>query len=112
VWEGALAAGGPPWLWRLLDPRGGALRVGPVRTGTGATRRVPAHEQRYRPSSNVAELVLGPPGQAVRILDVVPWPGPNERPPGRLIRLVTALAGPVDIEIEVVPAGRFEAARE
>ncbi|MHB8507009.1 MAG: glycoside hydrolase family 15 protein, partial [Acidimicrobiales bacterium] len=107
---------GPPALWRLVDPGGAAVRVGPVREGTGVGRRLPPGGQRYVGDSLVAETVLRTgSGQAVQVLDALPWAGASETPPGRIVRLATALAGPVDVEVEVLPgtgAGRVDAGSE
>ncbi|HLH45605.1 MAG TPA: hypothetical protein VKV25_00515, partial [Acidimicrobiales bacterium] len=52
---------GPTSLHRLLDPAGGAVRLGPVRAGTGVARRLPPARQRYRDGTLVAETdVRGP----------------------------------------------------
>lgn len=104
---------GDPACWRLLDPAGGALRVGPSRGGTGATRTLPATTQGYRSDTNVTETVLeGSGGRRLSITDLLPWPGPGVMPAGRLVRLIRALAGPVEVEVEVMPAGPWRAARE
>ncbi|MHB1536165.1 MAG: hypothetical protein ACYC1D_16450, partial [Acidimicrobiales bacterium] len=111
-WYGSLRADRLPWCWRLLDRAGAAVRVGPLRTASDAHRRLPGAEASYRPGTNVAELVLGEAGRQLRVVDFLPWAGPNETPAGRLVRLVTALSGPVEVELEVLPAGPFRAARE
>jgi len=104
---------GPPACWSLLDRGGGAVRVGPVRGGSKATRQLPPSHQAYRPGTNVLETILDDgAGGTVSILDFLPWPGPGLRAPGPLVRIVTALAGPVEVEVEVVPAGPFRPARE
>jgi hypothetical protein len=101
-----------PALWHLLDPEGGAVRVGPVWEGSGAARLLPPGRQRYREGSNVVETVLqGPGGTSVRIVDLLPWEGPGlagtgKVATGRIVRLVTALAGPLDVEIEILPSVR------
>jgi GH15 family glucan-1,4-alpha-glucosidase len=43
----------------------------------------------------------------VLVTDCLPWPAP-----GRLLRHVRALAGPVEVEVEVLPSGRLAPARE
>ena len=110
---------GPPALWRLLDPGGAAVRVGPVREGTGSGRRLPPGSQRYVGDSLVAETVLRTgTGQAVQVLDALAWTGASANrtlPTGRVVRIATALAGPVEIEVEVLPgagAGRVDATSE
>ena len=105
--------GSDPVLWRLLDPAGGALRVGPVRSGSGAGRHLPPADQRYRPGTNVCETVLaGAGGRRVSVVDFFHWPGPGLEAPGRPIRVVRALAGPVEVEVELYPSGRLGPARE
>jgi GH15 family glucan-1,4-alpha-glucosidase len=112
-WYGPSGVSGPPACWSLLDPSGGAVRVGPVRTGTGASRRLPAFQQAYRRGSNVLETVLDDgAGGRVSILDLLPWAGPGLSVPGQVIRVVTALAGPVEVEVEVLPAGAWRPTRE
>ncbi|HUE59140.1 MAG TPA: glycoside hydrolase family 15 protein [Acidimicrobiales bacterium] len=103
----------PAALWRLLDPAGGALRVGPERSGSSATRTLPAGTQRYRQGSNVVETVLeGAGGRRVSVLDFLDWQGPGLDVTTRIIRIVRALSGPVDVELELLPSGRFAPARE
>jgi hypothetical protein len=101
---------GPASLYRLLDPAGSAVRVGPVRTGTGATRRLPPGRQTYRPGTAVAETELRAGGSVLRITDALPWEGPGQPPAGRIVRLVTAPGGPVDVEVEVVPGATWRPA--
>ncbi|MDQ2754319.1 MAG: glycoside hydrolase family 15 protein [Actinomycetota bacterium] len=102
----------PADLYRLLDRHGGYLRVGPVRTGTGAWRRLPDGVQSYRPGTNIAELHLTGAGAPFRLVDFLPWPGPGGRPDGRIVRIATALAGPVDIEVELSPGHHLGPARQ
>lgn len=93
-----------PALWRLLDGAGAAVRVGPVRDGGGARRHLPAATQAYLPGTNVLETVMeGPAGRRVAVLDFMPWPGPGLDTPGAVVRLVRALSGPVEVEVEVLP---------
>ena len=98
---------GRPALWRLLDPAGAAVRVGPARPPAGragGTRRLPPSTQRYVPGTNVATTVLAASdGRRAEVVDLLPWPGPNETAPGRVVRLVRALSGPIEIEVEVLP---------
>jgi hypothetical protein len=108
---GGLAAA--PACWYLLDRAGGAVRVGPVRSGTGAGRRLPPSTQAYWPRTNVLETVLSDgAGRRLSVLDLLPWPGPGLAPPGRLVRIVTARSGPIDVEVEVIPAGPWRPARQ
>jgi GH15 family glucan-1,4-alpha-glucosidase len=46
-------------------------------------------------------------GGEVEVADFMPWPGGTERPPGRIVRLVTALRGPVEVAVELRPGHRF-----
>lgn len=96
------AAGGltaDPDLWRLLDDRGPAIRVGPVRDGSGATRQLPDSGVAYRTGTNVVETVAeGVAGRRLSVVDFMPWPGDG----GGIVRLVRALSGPVDVEVEVL----------
>lgn len=101
---------GAPTFAALLDRGGGALRVGPVRPG-GPARLLPPGRASYRESTMVADLDLSAAGRQARITDVLPWVGAGDSPPGRLVRVVTALAGPVDVEVEVRPGTGFGPAR-
>jgi alpha,alpha-trehalase len=103
--------------YALLDPAGGALRIGPA----GARRARPGAAEHqlgrplgatYRPGTMISELELPGPTGRIRISDLLPWPGPNERPIGRVVRLVTALAGPIDIEVEIRPGRELSPARK
>ncbi|MGH8917565.1 MAG: trehalase-like domain-containing protein, partial [Actinomycetes bacterium] len=101
----------PATFYALIDPEGGALRLGPVRPGTGPRRRLPAGRQRYLPGTNVATLELAARDRRLRVVDFVPWSGPGATPAGRLVRVATALAGPVDVEVEIRPGAAFGPAR-
>ncbi len=93
----------PPALWRLLDRDGAAIRVGPLREGSWARRRLPPGEQGYRPGSMVARTTMRAGGSVLLVEDALVWHGGSSTPPGRLVRLATALAGPVEVEVEVLP---------
>ena len=106
-------AGSAPVMWRLLDPDGGAVRIGPERGGSASTRRLPPGSIRYLPGTNVSEVVLAAPGgRRLSVVDLVPWPGPGLDLTGRLVRIARALSGPIDVEVEVYPAGPWRGARE
>lgn len=92
-----------PLFGRLLDRRGGALRIGPIRDTPSARRRRPAASQYYRDGSMVAVTELAGAGGRLRLVDLLPWAGASSTPAGRLVRLATALAGPIDVEVEVYP---------
>jgi hypothetical protein len=92
-----------PDLWRLIDPAGPAVRVGPVRDTAAAARRLPPATLAYRPGTNVVDTVASAGGgRVVSVTDFVAWPGPSVDPPGGIVRLVRALAGPVEVEVEVM----------
>ncbi len=102
-------------LYRLVDPvDGGALRVGPAAlavrrrkdTGAGAGR------QTYDQRTNVLRTRVPAPGGEVEVVDFLPWAGGTERPVGRIVRLVTALRGPVEVAVELVPGRSFGPARK
>ena len=91
----------PPDIWRLLDDSGPAVRVGPVRDRGDSTRHLPAATAVYRPFTNVIETVSeGPGGRRVSVVDFLPWPASDAH--AGIVRLVRALSGPVDVEIEVL----------
>jgi hypothetical protein len=92
-----------PVFSRLLSERGGALRV--AIAGGPSDRRVHLGSQHYITGSNVAVTVLRGAESTIEIVDAMSWPGPSERPPGRLIRLITATRGPAEVDIEVAPGG-------
>src|SRR4051794_21094559 len=94
----------PAALFRLLDPDGGAVRVGPAGTGRAAGT------QSYEPGTNVVRTVLpAREGGELEVVDLMPWAGAGAavRPSGRIVRLVTCRRGEVDVEVEVVPGSRF-----
>lgn len=93
----------PAAFFRLLDGGGGALRVGPAgvpRTGV----------QRYDAATNVLRTRLPAPEGDLEVTDFFPWTG--KRPSERIVRLITALRGRVEVEVDVVPAAGFRAARD
>jgi hypothetical protein len=93
----------PATLFRMLDPGGGAIRIGPdgaPRTGT----------QRYEAGTFTSETVLRGRDCQLLIRDTMPWDGGV--PPGRIVRLITALRGSVDVVIDVVPGRSFGPARD
>ncbi|MCU1448652.1 MAG: putative protein C4H3,03c [Acidimicrobiales bacterium] len=88
-------------LFALLDPDGGAVRVGPAGTGRAAGT------QSYDESTNVLRTVLPGVEGEVEVTDLMPWDGSRFRPEGRIVRVVQALRGTVDVEVEVVPGRAF-----
>ncbi len=102
-WWAPTRPGEAPVLSRLLDPAGAAVRVGPVRAASGARGTTPPGAQGYRVSTLVAETRIDAPAGRVLVVDALPWSGEGQRAPGRIVRLATALSGPVDVEVEVLP---------
>ena len=95
----------PAALFRLLDPGGGAVRVGPA----GPPRR---GTQAYDPATFVLRTRLFGSESEVEVADFMPWEGAEAgAPPGRIVRVVTALRGPVDVEVHVVPGTAFGPSR-
>ncbi|MEA2592287.1 MAG: hypothetical protein QOD62_2118, partial [Actinomycetota bacterium] len=95
-------------LFRILDPeQGSAVRVGPAGLGPTARRRLPPGSQHYDEATNVVRSRLSGSEGEIEIADFMPWPGGTERPTGRIVRLVTALRGPIDVEVEVVAGKSF-----
>ncbi|MBW3615947.1 MAG: hypothetical protein KY439_11675 [Actinobacteria bacterium] len=93
----------PAAFFRLLDPAGGALRVGPA----GVPRAGP---QSYEPSTNVLRTRLPAPEGLLELTDFLPWNG--KRASGRIVRLLTVLWGRVEVEVDVVPGRAFGPGRE
>ena len=93
----------PATFFRLLDPAGGALRVGPA----GVPR---PGVQSYDRSTNVLRTRLPAPEGELEVTDFFAWRG--QRPSGRIVRLLHALRGRVEVEVDVVPGAAFGAARD
>src|SRR5438128_1776424 len=83
----------PAALVGLLDPEGGAIRVGPAGTGRAVG------EQRYDERTTILRTRLPAVDGELELIDFMPWDGTSARPPGRIIRIATAIRGAVDIEI-------------
>lgn len=77
---------GPPLLWRLLDPEGAAVRVGPA----GPSSQHIGYDGPNLVARTLQDDGLG----AVETLDVLD---------GALLRVVTVVKGEVDLEITVAP---------
>ena len=93
---------GPPTFYRLLDPDGGALRVGPTgrpgaRPSIGTQGPVDGTTV-VRTTTEAGEGLLEVVDALVR--------------PGRLLRVATVLRGGVDVEVALVPATRWRPARK
>src|SRR3954447_5507409 len=91
----------PASLFRLVDAEGGAIRVGPAGTGRAVG------EQTYDEGTNVLRTRLPAVGGELEVADFMPWDGTTKRPPGRIVRVVTAMRGSVDVEIELTPGTAF-----
>jgi GH15 family glucan-1,4-alpha-glucosidase len=83
------------------------VRLGPVRRAFDARRRVPDAAQGYLPGTMVARTVTRGPGWATELTDLLPWPGSAGTPPGRVVRVLRALGGAVDAEVEVVAGADY-----
>ncbi|MDQ2724484.1 MAG: DUF5911 domain-containing protein [Actinomycetota bacterium] len=102
---------GPAALGRLIDPAAGAVRVGPRRQAPDSRRRLPPARQDYVAGTMTTRTTSQGPGFVTVTDDLMPWPGSSETPPGRIVRVVTARSGPVDVELEVVPGTAYGPAR-
>src|SRR3954462_9225599 len=75
----------PAALFRILDPEGGAVRVGPA-TASGPVTGT----QTYDRGTNVLHTVFPIGDGELEITDFMPWHGDRTRKPdGRIIRLIT-----------------------
>jgi GH15 family glucan-1,4-alpha-glucosidase len=90
--------------FRLLDPEGSASRVGPA-------GKPHAGVQSYDERTNVLRTVLPAPEGELEVTDLMPW-RPDLSPDGRIVRLIEARRGRVDVEIDVVPGHRWREARD
>ncbi|HEX4978998.1 MAG TPA: glycoside hydrolase family 15 protein [Acidimicrobiales bacterium] len=95
--------------FRLLDPAGGALRVGPAR---GGDPRPALGAQSYDGDSLVLRTMIHAGESTLEVVDLLPWRGVGHRAEGRLVRVVTALRGDVDVEVAVAPGRRWRPSRE
>jgi len=77
---------GPPLLWRMLDPDGAALRIGP----TGASRGSIAYDGNTLLTRTMHDVG----GAAVEVVDGLD---------GALLRVATVVRGEVDIEVVIAP---------
>jgi GH15 family glucan-1,4-alpha-glucosidase len=86
-----------PVLAGLLDAAGGRVSAGP-------TPGPPAGgDQRYDPGTNVLRTSITTAAGTLEVADFMPWAGPGHTPPGRIVRLVTVLAGRVEVAVTVEP---------
>jgi GH15 family glucan-1,4-alpha-glucosidase len=92
----------PADLFGLLDPAGGAVRIGPGAGAGAAGSGGIAGQQSYVPDTNVLRTVVGD----VELLDFMPGNGAT----GRIVRIVSARR-PTDVVVEVVPGHAFGPAR-
>src|SRR5688572_23758437 len=94
----------PAALFKLLHREGGAVRVGP----TGEPR---LGEQSYDDGTNVLRTRF-PTGEGeLEVVDFMPWDG-SDRPSGRIVRILHALRGRVEVDVDVQPGANFGAARD
>lgn len=94
----------PAALFKLLHAEGGAVRVGP----SGEPR---LGDQSYDDRTNVLRTRF-PTGEGeLEVVDFMPWDG-GDRAGGRIVRIVTALRGRVDVDIDVQPGADFGVARD
>jgi hypothetical protein len=86
-----------PVLAGLLDAAGGRVWAGP-------TPGPPAGgDQWYDPGSNVLRTSITTAAGTLEVTDFMPWAGPGHTPPGRIVRLLTVLAGRVEVTVTVEP---------
>jgi GH15 family glucan-1,4-alpha-glucosidase len=97
----------PAALGRLLDPAAGAVRIGPRRQAGDSRRHLPPARQEYVDGTLTTMTTSTGPGFVTVLEDLMPWPGSAETPPGRIVRVVTARSGPVDVEVEVIPGAAY-----
>jgi GH15 family glucan-1,4-alpha-glucosidase len=96
----------PAALFRLLDPEGGAVRVGP------ATPAPVVGTQSYDRGTNVLRTVLPTGDGELEVVDFMPWRGDRGRAlDGRIVRLLTARRGRVEVDVEVQPGAAFGPAK-
>ncbi|HEX2850665.1 MAG TPA: glycoside hydrolase family 15 protein [Acidimicrobiales bacterium] len=93
----------PAALFRLLDAGGGAVRVAPAGPPI-------AGDQSYVERTNVLRTVLNAGEAALEVVDLLPWA--RGRVDGRIVRIITARRGPVDVTVEVRPGSAFGPARD
>src|SRR4051812_10212243 len=95
----------PASLFALLDPEGGAIRLGPAGTGRAAG------PQSYDERTMILRTRLPAVDGELEVTDFMPWDGTSTRPPGRIPRIAPATRGAVDVEIDLVPGTAFGPAR-
>ncbi|MDQ2729515.1 MAG: hypothetical protein M3Y91_17010, partial [Actinomycetota bacterium] len=88
-----------------------AVRVGPRRDASDSRRRLPPARQEYVEGTATTRTTSAGPGFVTVLDDLMPWPGSAATPPGRIVRVLTARSGPVDVEVEVVPGAAYGPAR-
>ena len=90
----------PPVAWRLLDPLGGALRVGPVSVAGRAPMR--GHQRWVGPSATSVVTRFETPTGVIEVTDLLVRPTAAAGP-GTLLRVVDCRGGTVDVEISLAP---------
>jgi hypothetical protein len=99
------APDGQALLWHLYDSDGPALRVGVRRDTPDPVAGV--GNVSYVGDSNVSRIVQRvASGRCLELSDFFSWPTDSRSRPKGLARHVRVLAGPIDVEVEVVTAGR------
>jgi hypothetical protein len=89
-----------PALAGLLDPSAGQVSAGPG-SGRGSDR--PVGTQGYDDRTNVLRTSIITARGTLEVADFMPWAGPGHAPPGRIVRVLTARAGRVDVVVTVEP---------
>lgn len=77
---------GAPLFWRLLDPDGAALRVGPAGPGQGTIA--------YEGATLIARTIHASPSGVLEVVDILD---------GALMRVATVLRGEIDLEVVIAP---------
>ena len=95
----------PAAFYRLLDPAGGALQIAPARWPTRAVGN-----QTYDQSSNVLRTVMTAGESKLEVVDFMPWV--RGRADSRIVRLVIARRGAIDVDINVVPGDAWASPRD
>lgn len=101
----------PPLLYGLLTGGGRGAAVGVTIAPPGRRPAPPVvGTQSVVPGSLVATTVLQAGEAVLEVSDFLPWEGPGSVPPGRLVRMLTARRGPLEVRIDVVPGAGWSPA--
>jgi hypothetical protein len=97
----------PAALFRLLDPMyGGAVRVGLAGQPRNWHSTRPGVQQ-YQPGTNVLQTFNAGGESLLGLTDLMPFTGPEQTQPARIVRIAQALRGPASVVVEVVPGAAF-----